>query len=102
MAGIYIPSMVMPQYCGDCPMCDLNWELCRSTRKEIENVYADDGVAVFCPLVPVPDHGRLIDADALIEQKEWAFDGVGQTEMVNVAEIVNAPTILPADKEVTE
>lgn len=74
MAGIYIPGMKMPSCCGDCPMCDLNWELCRVTRKEIENVYADDGVAVFCPLVPVPDHGKMIIRDGVVIERDGSTD----------------------------
>ena len=40
-----------------------------------------------CPLVPVPDHGRLIDADKL----PWYLK--------DVTEILDATTIIEADKE---
>lgn len=43
-----------------------------------------------CPLIQVPEHGRLIDADALPETRvEWE-------------DVINAPTIIPADKEGAE
>ena len=96
MAGIYIPGMELP---------DKNHVVLLELNYDGKAFAAYDGgrtrLAEF-DAIPVPDHGRLIDADALIEQKEWAFDGVGQTEMVNVAEIVNAPTIIPADKDGAE
>lgn len=60
--------------------------------------------------VPVPPHGRLIDADELIaKQEEDAEIFMGSTnygdkvrydEAMNaVANIVNAPTVIPADKD---
>ena len=66
MSGIYIPNMEMPTTCYDnCPCQSLHWcnvlkEITEPmTGKRIDN----------CPLVPVPPHGRLIDADALAEHK---------------------------------
>jgi hypothetical protein len=45
--------------------------------------------------VPVPDHGRLIDADALI--RDWP------TGLVKTADVINnAPTIIPADGKDTD
>ena len=59
-----------------------------------------------CPLVPVPDHGRLIEADELLEHR---FIGVvGKQEITSYmvgwnsaieAVVENAPTVIPADKE---
>lgn len=46
----------------------------------------------YCPLIPVPPHGRLIDADALmklevIPSDNWVFRAVEK-----------APTIIPAEE----
>lgn len=46
-----------------------------------------------CPLVPVPTHGRLIDADALIE----AHKQVCSRSMKFNLDL--APTIIPAEEE---
>ena len=65
---------------------------------------------IYGKAVSVPPHGRLIDADELIEkQKEDAEIFMGSTnygdkvrydEAMNaVANIVNAPTVIPASKE---
>lgn len=67
-------------------------------------------IEAFATAVPVPEHGRMIDADALkAKQQEDAdlfINAVSlaeksrRDEALNaVANIVNAPTIIPADKE---
>lgn len=58
-----------------------------------------DGVTA----VPVPAHGRLIDADALMDKKTWVVDAWSpsmsyRTEAVNVGDIMNAPTIIPVSE----
>jgi hypothetical protein len=57
--GVYINGMEMPKSCDECPLYT-----CMHNH--------DD-----CPLVPVPPHGRLIDADVLITryEKQRAEDG---------------------------
>lgn len=73
--SILIKGMEMPR---DCPMCPLShWNrLDEFTGCEVVNgkrfaVTTDEGYAQsntrpsWCPLVEIPPHGRLIDADAL-------------------------------------
>lgn len=51
--SIYIKGMGMPKSCSDCKIfCGLPYQL-RDKK----------GRRPDCPLVPVPPHGRLIDAD---------------------------------------
>lgn len=91
MSGIYIPGLSMPR------------------KTEIVSiVLSGDGSALLCEdgayseikVIPVPEHGRLMDKDAVNLQDgpyeydewcEWALD-----------QYMNAPIILPADKEETE
>lgn len=47
--------------------------------------------------VPVPPHGRLIDADALKKKRHWT-DDFYETEYVEVEDIDAAPTIIPAEE----
>ena len=49
--------------------------------------------------IPVPAHGRLIDADALI--REHALTKFDWSDAVDVDDVKTAPTIIPADKEKT-
>ena len=59
----------------------------------------------YLPIVPVPNHGRLIDADALKvslafakETASWAVPAIRAVLMV----IDEMPTIIPAGKEVDD
>lgn len=62
--SILIESMEMPKSCYVCPFCDYVSARCDAVKG---NPYTPESRyekrADFCPLVPVPAHGRLIDAD---------------------------------------
>lgn len=120
---ILIKGMEMPKACFYCPMrlkVDPDDIKCIVTGDVFEETYAgtiETRNRGNCPLVPVPPHGRLIDADALMQEFEKAqrtmeqrgreyscsFMSSGQelsTEWYCVEDMVeNAPTIIPADKE---
>lgn len=115
MNGIYIPGMEMPTSCyGNCPFftqilpgedhglvnycCLENWKQPR-TPMPFSVEEAKHGRQDFCPLVPVPPHGRLIDADALkvslvFSEKtaEWTVPALRAGLMV----IDEMPTIIEA------
>ena len=56
-------------------------------------------IEAFKGAIPIPDHGRLIDADALMEHLVFIpFDG-GNLPAIYASYVRNAPTIIPADKE---
>ena len=59
--GVYIPNMKMPEHCGECRFAVDGW--CYAYGKPNIDALANDGRTNFCPLVPVPPHGRLIDGD---------------------------------------
>ena len=87
--SVYIKGFPLPNNCGACPL-RLAW-----CRERIYMVTRPER----CPLIPVPPHGRLIDADALGEfPYNMDFcDGGEADEWIR-----NAPTIIPAspaDKE---
>lgn len=82
MAGIYIKGMQMPT--GDESLCIRIYPcggIYDSENQRIRLVKA----------IPVPAHGRLIDADALC-------DGRVSNDDV-VIHVKCAPTVIPADKE---
>ena len=113
MSGIYIKGMEMPTSCGDCELCACyvyedgteEYYRCPITMYPIHDF---DERHEHCPLVPVPDHGRLIDADALHYSRVaiWHNDSTmpmggyvgGMNAVVMSAEINNAPTIIPAEE----
>lgn len=119
MSGIYISGMKMPKSCGECKF--FAW------KRGVGNHCAIDESITFhptldgfdvryekrgnCPFIAVPDHGRLIDADALekleCNQCDGACDVVG-CDCINcdadcrcdfMLDLHNAPTIIPADKD---
>ena len=101
--GLYIPNAKIPVSCnkcyeiglahrlrdtgGHCPRMDLHYS-------PDEQDFKGDRRA-DCPLLEVPPHGRLIDADALKEN--WCVTELGN-KVVEVIEIDGAPTIIPADE----
>ena len=55
--------MEMPKNCKECPFY---WEQCGVDPEAVEESYrTEDERHPDCPLIHVPPHGRLIDADAL-------------------------------------
>lgn len=98
--GVYIKGMEMPTRCGRCDMCvkevdgdiDYHYECC-ITAARIDNL---GDKMEDCPLVPVPPHGRLIDADALgMNYLRIRDDGM---KIYTQHAIDNAPTILEAEE----
>ena len=97
MSDILIRGMEIPEGCLSCNlratsgvdewMCTVN----KMRFPSWENGWRGDKYRhVDCPLVELPEHGDLIDRDALPEGRvEWE-------------DIVNAPVVIPANKEETE
>ena len=95
--SILIKGMEMPTRCCFCKIYVEDIYYCPMLGREIENPWADDGVELDCPLVPVPPHGDLIDRDALKNVcKENAKSGIGL--WVDYMDISLAPTIIPAEE----
>ena len=84
MSGIYIKGMEMPKD-GSCVTVRI-W-----SDGRVVGVHNDSFVK---QAISVPDHGRLIDADALKE--EWRN---GFHRKIVDALMEDAPTIIPADKD---
>jgi hypothetical protein len=64
--SILIKGMEMPESCWRCPFCltvDPDTYRCLATGQEFESTFdAIDHIVCDCPLVPVQQHRRLIDA----------------------------------------
>ena len=96
--SVLIKGMEMPKNCGDCPIGDA---LCCSLMPKVPASWKEYTIAVRtnrrhsdCPLVPVPPHGRLIDADELSRAalENFFFNFVPRWM------VKDAPTVIPADK----
>lgn len=99
--SVLIRGMEMPKSCWDCefeaPTID-HHECCILTKKSYN--WGLTTRPSDCPLVSVPPHGRLIDADAAAKQG-WTISrtySASPTEMVHEVNTIEAmPTIIPAD-----
>ena len=60
--SVYIKGMEMPTRCGECPLSLYSHSPCWENGGALDWEHRPN----WCPLVPVPPHGRLIDADAPI------------------------------------
>ena len=100
--GVYIKGMEMPKVAG---RLEAVIQIHKDGSAIIAVSPAEDEIGYWkeYPLLPVPDHGRLIDADALYEEcTPIGWDGKSRSDYVCAItgnQIKNAPTIIPADKE---
>lgn len=99
MSDILIRGMEMPGHCIDCPlMVDrFDTDACALQSQEANEAFESwDDMRRGCPLVPLPEgHGRLVDADALLEKGmklSWSVQ-----KWVQEVDILTAPTIVPAE-----
>lgn len=102
MSGLYLPGMDLPTSCYKCYLKQRNGMdiVCPVTHERFS--VADINILEYrldsCPIVPVPEHGRLVDADAL----PWIE---GRDEQDNPAYLLIKkcvdvlPTVIPASKE---
>ena len=98
--SILIKGMEMPPTCEQCPFCDYEQAHCLvHDIPTSKNRY--DKREAWCPLVEVPPHGRLIDADAFYEVLDGGFDldfdELPETKRELLRMIVDAPTIIDAE-----
>lgn len=122
--SVLVKGMKMPTSCGNCKafVCYKQWagdigdSFCGITKNDAKAKEKN----ADCPLVPVPPHGRLIDADKISEHKYTAIpphrkeyaDGKPKSSEEIIAFkfgwnyaidaiVENAPTIIPAsDKDI--
>lgn len=102
MAGVYIKGRKLPNSCDDCWVSDC-------PNDEHIDGYRMTDRPTYCPLVPVPDHGRLIDADALIadynklpnRHDSGMVGKVSNEELYDaiILDLEREPVIISVDKE---
>ena len=113
MSGIYIPGAKIPPSCFSCDygFSEYFGQVCPfyGARDFAEQQGYTDKRHPGCPILFVPDHGRLGDLDALAATRlprnvhwddvieRYVYDGPTFAQAIDM--IINAPTIIPADKE---
>ena len=102
--SVLIKGMEMPKYCYTYPAYDYIKSFCCVLRTKVINL--NDNRYKDCPLIAVPTHGRLIDADELlkvIEENSYRLRGViNSTEngmfLSGIRQAIDeAPTIIEAE-----
>ena len=97
--SVLIKGMKMPTHCTECDFwhdgvfehCLLNMEIQNGDVPLDEGEYPN-----ACPLVEIPPHGRLIDADAFIRQLN---DGLPDSiQNLITYRISKMPTIIEAEE----
>lgn len=66
--SILIQGMEMPKNCGECPFIFTSWGIeyyCHLAESSTSAEYVGREKMTNCPLIELPPHGRLIDADKL-------------------------------------
>ena len=116
--SVLINGMEVPTSCDKCPFLDYEEGFCFASGVKHESGWYEstlcpggikDGRHEDCPLVPVPPHGRLIDADALIERMEFEIKHFVPTDKHSEGLLGGykaavravreyAPTIIPAEE----
>ena len=92
-------EMEMPQHCGECGV-----EWCNRWKNLIvAGMPCTKERPTDCPLIPVPDHGRLIDANKLKDTLDYYIREAGWGDEINKAlgwvkdEFIDSePTVIPA------
>lgn len=108
--SILIRGMEMPKACRECPL-ETDYGTCGYYSLYVEAGHDSDYEKRRddCPLIELPPHGRLIDADELIKVFKAHHDlfpedgGIFELAerdafQLSIADVVNAPTIIPAEE----
>ena len=107
----------MPESCAKCDVGEYNgycriseyldeFGIERSREVECDKAHADyyNRRADFCPLLDVPPHGRLVDADALLRGERFLMEyeledcSHVKQEIVFASSIQRAQTVIPAEE----
>lgn len=96
MSSVYFPSWDVHGSCINCPARH-GAECWAANCSHIPDYH--NSIPEWCPAIPVPEHGRLIDADKIgLTDFEIIMCGGSYKESMKMIleKIVNAPTIIPA------
>ena len=108
--SVLIKGMEMPKCCPECQMFDWYVLGCKLCSFGIPSRYGYDAETKpdWCTLIEVPEHGRLIDADAFFKDICNSIENMTKLRIGVDADFLwaklndaldNAPTVIPADKD---
>ena len=95
--GLYIKDIGMPKSCADCSCASIfAGYKCMACDRQFDK-YPLENKMDWCPLIPVPPHGKLIDMDVLCDcfyKDYFRFDAEAIVDYIRT----NVPTIIPAEE----
>ncbi len=97
MADLLIKDMKMPKGCASCPYCDRAWNRPKCKAKSMQGRFMEQRLNLdrtrqkWCPLVPVPSHGALMDRDDFFATCPELVDGYKY--------ITDGLVVIPAEEE---
>ena len=95
--SVIVKNMKMPKNCGECPFIFSSWGIeyyCHLAESSTSAEYVGREKMTNCPLIELPPHGRLIDADKLANE---TFYGATSAPYITYWKFVNAPTVIEAE-----
>ena len=105
--SFFIKGMEIPKRCGLCPCFHAEHPMyCQAVKADKEKrIVAPYGLPRpdWCPLVEISTpHGRLIDADKLLEKAYWDYNEAthdyNNFKVVSEYDIADAPTVIKENK----
>ena len=97
--SILVKGMRMPKACYECRMYEADIYYCAAAERDIDISSSDEGRCSFCPLAPVPPHGRLIDADEFLNRAIGTKCFRGDYALMLEELVGESTTIIPASEE---
>lgn len=100
--SILIKGIKMPKEgCKDCPLVKRGqvFDICPFLKRAVDGNVERGEKPYNCPLIELPDHGDLIDRDALKEDMDDKRDcetWIGIEECLKCADA--APVVIPAER----
>ena len=102
--SILIKDMKMPESCEECSFCCYETGLCFAlemvTHEYTFVPYKEKNVRqAWCPLIEIPPHGRLIDADEMLKViNSWNYPSVDELlKFIRKGLSGDAPTVIEAE-----
>ena len=96
--SILIVGIEKPINCRLCFASDDESRFCRAAKEYIPM----RGKPKFCPLIELPDHGDLIDRDALMKHECYVPLPLGNLPVIYRSYVKGAPVVIPAERREDE
>ena len=90
--SVIVMGMEMPALCQECDLY-IDGACYAKGYRDYQSIM-DMSKPDDCPLIEVPPHGRLIDADKLANE---TFYGATSAPYITYRKFVNAPTVIEAE-----